>query len=766
MSSTALDPPGSPVETADLVTAKARGVVSLIESGRFNYFRVVETRRTSGADVVVVDVEPEVPQHPAALIHRVERLACVLFDGDGAMPLTLSLRSDFPEVPHLNLVDALSWPSLCLFDEPYQELRGRWTAALYLRRIHEWLSLTSQGALHADDQALEPFLPPDVPEVVIPSDLFGDGQTDRETLVGYAVDDARPVYFVRRRSASSVSDSAPTIDALALLCEPQVHGIIRHRPRALDELHELAATAGRDLRGLLRDHLRSRRDDQAFEPGGGLLLLLFVPLLRASDGEIERTEVWAFMVAPVGEVGARLGLWEVSGGQLLPLIPPQDLPGADIEVELLRPVRGFSRGGAAALNGVEPDARRVVAIGAGALGSQVVANLVRSGFGRWDLVDDDVLMPHNTARHALTPTATGFSKVNALAVVLNAFFDDEEIARGVVENVLSGGAGVAQVVSDADLVLDFSASVPAARWIGIDGPGAARRMSLFLNPDGSDLVLLVEDSERQVRLDDLEMQYYRAVLTHSEFEHHLRPDGTRVRYGRSCRDVTSDMPQYRVGMYAGIGAGAVHDAARSNDASIRLWLANESGVNAHTISVKSPMVRDGGGWMVRTDAGVVAKLMSLRSDRLPNETGGVLVGHHDLQRRIIYVADALPSPPDSEEWPVAYIRGSKGLTRQLDEIQARTGNMVTYVGEWHSHPERHSTRPSSDDCLVGLWIAEHMDMEERPAFMAIVGDNGPEWYVAEVIQRSPTLAVRLLQASQTTPSGRNAPGPLANGEDE
>ena len=37
-------------------------------------------------------------------------------------------------------------------------------------------------------------------------------------------------------------------------------------------------------------------------------------------------------------------------------------------------------------------------------------NLVRSGFGIWTLIDEDELMPHNLARHALPPWCVGMPK--------------------------------------------------------------------------------------------------------------------------------------------------------------------------------------------------------------------------------------------------------------------------------------------------------------------------------------------------------------------
>src|SRR5690606_27167526 len=102
----------------------------------------------------------------------------------------------------------------------------------------------------------------------------------------------------------------------------------------------------------------------------------------------------------------------------------------------------------------------------------------------------------------------------------------------------------------------------------------ARRMSLFLSPDGSDLVFLAEDTERRVRLDDLEMQYYRE-LQRPELAGHLLVHGERIRYAHACRDVTSAIPQERVAVHAGIGAAAVRRAVASPDAKLTIWRTSD-----------------------------------------------------------------------------------------------------------------------------------------------------------------------------------------------
>ena len=74
---------------------------------------------------------------------------------------------------------------------------------------------------------------------------------------------------------------------------------------------------------------------------------------------------------------------------------------------------------AAQASGVEPVACKAVAVGVGALGSQIVMNLVKGGFGNWTVIDEDELMPHNLARHALPSWNVGAPKAVAIAGLID-----------------------------------------------------------------------------------------------------------------------------------------------------------------------------------------------------------------------------------------------------------------------------------------------------------------------------------------------------------
>ena len=60
------------------------------------------------------------------LAHRIERqepLAATFPEDDSRAPEVISLRRDFPSAPHLNLRIEELPKSLCLYDQPYENVR-------------------------------------------------------------------------------------------------------------------------------------------------------------------------------------------------------------------------------------------------------------------------------------------------------------------------------------------------------------------------------------------------------------------------------------------------------------------------------------------------------------------------------------------------------------------------------------------------------------------------------------------------------------------
>lgn len=741
---------GDPITIEDLSITKAQDFIHTLQLDAIPFVRFIECHRLSernNAEVIVFDVEVELGQRKVHDIHLYERIAVIFDRDDTTYPEVLALRVDFPRVPHLNLRTDELPRSLCLFEEPYSELKLRWTATAFLERIREWLALTAKGKLHAEDQPLEPLLFGSPWPLVIPFDLFTklEESSFPEPLMIHAVNggNQRPVLIADQDDFSKQSGLKYT--ALALQGDPQPHGIIYQQPGNLTELHKFLKTANIDLLQELRTHLRAwqKKGYHKNVLNDKLIIIVSLPKTRESSTVVETTDLWAFLCTKsVLEIGEDIGIWKIYNKQLPALLYTidQEKQGDQVETVLLNPMYSFSRESAAHLNGLaNHERKKVVAIGLGALGSQVFLNLMRMGLGEWVLIDKDYLLPHNLARHGLTGSYVGCSKAEALAFLANQTIKGEPIASAIVADILNPTSeqaeAIATALKNADLILDASASVAVARYLTHDVNSPARRLSLFLNPSGTDVVLLVEDLKQKITLDYLEMQYYRSLIQEPALANHLQQTGNRIRYAHSCRDLSSDIPQDLVALHAAIISRALRTVVSDEMASITIWQTdgNELSTKIKKIDPFEKIEQRVNGWMVCTDHSLLDRLWHTREEKLPNETGGVLIGSFDMQRKIVYIVDLLPSPPDSTEWPAVYIRGCKGLTQRVGEVERKTAGMLVYVGEWHSHPRNCGCSPSEEDCKAFRWLAQNMNATGLLALMLIVGDCKQYcWYLGQM----------------------------------
>ncbi len=579
--------------------------------------------------------------------------------------------------------------------------------------------------------------------LVVPTDLVESALAAAPELLEIEpVQSGRGRYtLVARRVEGGVPrQQAPRFVATALLGEPQPHGLIREQPATLRQLHEFLLPAGVDLLDELRVRLPTWRvrSDFAQLIGTTLIIVAALPKTRTPSGMVESQDVWAFLCSGnLGQLGDEIGAWGMVGGYAGALLTPDaDRRGEGVRLEVLNTTYAFSPQRAAELAGIAGrDQRRIDAVGMGALGSQVFTNLLRMGYGEWVLIDYDEMLPHNLAKHALFGDSVGHSKVLVLSAYATRTLGGVPYAEFIVADVLQPGESEAQVndaLSRADVILDASASVPVARHLARDVESYGRRISVFFNPSGTDGVILAEDAGCRCRLDWLEMLYYRRLVSEPRLRGHLDHEPARLRYARSCRDLSNEIPQDLVALHAATATRALRAALERDEGSISLWRSNPEDLGIEHIQVEVTEVIDVrvGDWTLCFDSWLLDKLMWSRGEKLPNETGGVLVGTHDMQRKVLYVVDTLPSPPDSTEWPTVYIRGSRGLTPRVDEIGRLTAGNLVYVGEWHSHPDGYGTEPSSDDRKAFAWLADIMNTAGLPAVMLIAGKCGGHiWYV-------------------------------------
>lgn len=720
-----------------LKTRMARDLANFILSKANPFVRFVGAVQSDDSEMIIADFEVDTPQLCAHDIRPLERIA--IAPSDKRLPEVAALRADFPQVPHLNLRTTDLPRSLCLFTEGFETVRSTLTPARLVERIRWWLSMTARGKLHHTDQPLEPLIGVSDITLVLPHKLRGRAEKSLQKFRLRAQGDQdKPFLFVEEWKAGT--KDVPDFVTAFIQCEPRTHGVIRRQPTSLADLQDILVNEGTDLLSRLREALKVWNGDVSIGPKSRLLLILELPKRRTNNGPVEGHEFRAFLSKnTVNEIGCDLGLWEFHAGKrgvLLQSIPKQNA-GGEIPLLTLNIVGHLSAGGAARMNGLTQSRSALTAIGCGALGSQVIVNMVRAGQGDWSLIDHDRLQPHNLARHALTFEDVGLNKAEALLSKCNGLFDEPIIKNAFSCSVFEArtNAQLRQSVVDAELILDFSASVPVARFLARDIPSKGRRVSVFLNPSGSDLVLLAEDVDHSMTLDQLEFQYYRAIASMAELDKHF-DSPVVLRYGQTCRDISSTIPQSRVAIFAGIASEALIANAQSRGAAIQIWKHQgpNGGIAPITVTVSTTREFKGKDWTVITDEHVLIKLQVFRGAKLPNETGGVLIGSFDVERKLVYLVDVLPSPADSKEYPALYIRGVSGLKEEVARLGKRTNGMLDYIGEWHSHPNRCSLEPSRDDRKLFQWLRQYMATECLPPVMAIVGDRKRTRFFIETIE--------------------------------
>jgi Prokaryotic E2 family A/ThiF family/Prokaryotic homologs of the JAB domain len=707
-------------------------------------------REIDGSDreVLVVDVEcDEIPNRNPVGLRSPERLAIVVGAGGDSPPAVLALRRDFPAVMHLNATPAGEPRSLCLYFEPHRSVMRSWTAPKFLRRMQWWLLKTSQGALHAADQPLElPFFDTGW-ELVIPADF---DQLRQQAGLRFFASFIEPAHLrgtsTLMLQAAAVGNAKVEGLGVAIIdCPPIVQGSRTDIPSTLGAAADELAGRGMELAAMLRDNLSQQIHAKGEALKGAsdrFVVMLNMPVCREPGAPPERTQRLALLTA-VGrlELGLRLGAYTCVDGQVFKDTPiggraPTEgdwrslltLPAAVLDAPNRHAFRTLS-----ATPNDGPDA--AVLVGAGALGSELLNLWTRAGWGFWTIIDSDHVKPHNLARHAAFFSQVGQPKASACQTLVELVRGSAGVVRAIVADACDRTSeGVDAALAAVSLVVDCSTTVDFPRLTSASAH-TARHASVFLTPNGKGSVLLLEDQARLYRLRTLEAQYYRALLSHAWGQHHLDGHLGSFWSGASCRDISYKLPHSSVVAHAATLAEQLIRRHVQPQAAIQAWHRDpETGaVQVFDVPVHPPIVRLRGPLTVYLDKGLEDKLRQLRAAMLPAESGGVLLGYHDLNLGEAIIVDVLPPPPDSCHSTGHFERGVEGLLESYSEVQRRTGNVVGYLGEWHSHPPGHSAQQSPDDLLQLFKLALGMADDGLPVIQLIVGERDLELYAGEVV---------------------------------
>jgi len=676
-------------------------------------------------DIVAI----ELPQYPVFPVKAIERIKIKIVN-DG-LP-EVFCRQDFPIVPHLNVYENGD-KTLCLFDVPFHDIKYMFNASMFINRIVYWFSKTARGELHHPDQPLEPFFP-----------------SVRDSAIFNVNEHASAPPFIRFEEIKTESGRLLTEIPLResgrgrlfaclriVIKKTYSDNIINSLPQTLFDLN---SAFDEDILQKIdqcilpiwavkqnaKEYMQLFNQQETVLKNCALVLMVCISQARFPDIEPERFELKAFTIETTFQkLYQHFGYCKVG----TKLVKKQNLINAqEITIMQHEVLCHLNRNFAQNLNNAQNfhcDSN-FVQIGLGAFGAQIANNCIRSGYGKWTYVDPDVVYPHNLSRHCLNASDIGKNKAKAMSAYAERIFPDKVdscVNAFMGTNILSPDlkSDFIEVIENSRMLIDTSASVAVERYVCHELAGTTRCVSFFMNPTGSCAIMLLEDENREITLDVLEMQYYNILVNNPKYYEHLKSEH-RVVYSSSCRSTSLKYPQDNVAIFSGLCSKAIKDATNNAKGIIAIWKIDGLTIDTEIYPANPHKHFTYGDWTIKIACQVETKFYDNRKKKLPCETGGVLIGTYDYERKICYVVDFISSPEDSIESPRSYIRGSKGLLGRIRAIEDITAGNLGYVGEWHSHPND-CTGQSQDDKMLMQSIIEYNMTQSCPGCMVIVGET-------------------------------------------
>jgi hypothetical protein len=406
---------------------------------------------------------------------------------------------------------------------------------------------------------------------------------------------------------------------------------------------------------------------------------------------------------------------------------------------------------------------RILLFGAGALGSKVAMHLGRSGQVNLRMIDQANFAPHNVVRHTLGGESVGASKAEGVAnaiVKLYAGMDDLPV-KGEIASALPFLVGdKLSELSDCQHVIDATASPVVFNALSNASIPTMTRVSRVEIADRGEIgILSVEGEARNPRLDDLQVLLYDSAIddqllskwltgVQARRDNQIGSGLEEIQIGLSCSSATMRIADEVVSYHAAAMTRRLRGyltptISLSAGALFKSFISDDGDARAETLHVKPFAIvtaRNNSAWQIRFASAVSDEMFSALKRASPSETGGLLVGLINKKRRIVYVTRLLRAPRDSTGTPAAFVRGVFNLPQAIRDIETRSGGLLGYIGEWHTHPEGGADLSPVDEIAVAN-LRSVLDPVDIPTLVSIVTPDGIHPHLLEA--SSPPIVPRL-----------------------
>ena len=692
---------GSPIRGENLKLSRAKAIYKAATVHPYTKDVLCYVNGKGDAVIKMLLTHLEIPDEPVFDIRDEEEIAIICHPEDVNIPEVYALRKDFPtELPHSNAKPYARPVSLCVSDVAFADIRPQFNAHDFLNSIRRWFSLNSINRLHEANRPLEVFF--GFQEVC----CILNERSDNNPYIKYSQKTkfSSTLEFVEKSEATHYLVGIPTEKIYA-------RNFVRI-PQTMGDLKEVQSTDQISLTDSFLTILTKSIAGKATLP-----LVILVYITQASkDNNNTSHELFLLKTnySPKEIVHKKTILSKNAFEKWF----------YELSVEVVLLEFMISRCENAINNGIKDCFNKVSIVGTGTLGSAVIDHFVRQGCSEEiNLVDCDILLPHNLSRHTLSTDKVMTSKVRSIKDTYHGILFQK--INAIEGNFLTLNRNDRErLFKDTELVMDFSTSIAVERKLA-DEECTFRRCTSFLNPKGDDIVLLIEDKARNSCLDLLEMDYYRNLIVDERFSHHLEQTETVRTNTFSCRSESMILNYENVRVLSAIISKQIRKYYTLGQACLSIWHfdAENGTVSSLPMTITNWHHEVLGDIKIYISDAVEKEIQTMTALSPDKETGGCLFGSYDRDHNSIYVYYMVPAPEDSIHSPVSFVRGFKGLTAEYERITKLTYHQVRYLGEWHSHPNMPNT-PSVTDKKQFEELWEEQQSQDLPFVQMICGNNG------------------------------------------
>jgi integrative and conjugative element protein (TIGR02256 family) len=395
--------------------------------------------------------------------------------------------------------------------------------------------------------------------------------------------------------------------------------------------------------------------------------------------------------------------------------------------------------------------RRVLILGAGALGAPVAEHCVRAGAGAVTIVDNGRVAPGILVRQPYGDADVHRYKADALAERLNGLRDDHPVV-GVVANAEAVVSRGDSEIHGFDLVIDATADASVASLLErcralrrtdwphllslVVGHNARRGIVTVSRPGGTgagrDILRRLTLTARgygEARLADIADDFFPREPRTALFQ--PEPGCSSPTFTGSAAELSAlaghllDAGLTAIGQDSGTGTEPMVAAV------VRLG-SGRVGRFLHGLDwfewPNDVLVPDlEFGYEVRISHAALGQMRAecRRGRRLRGrgiETGGTIFGRMDNACRCIWIDDVSGPPPDSRLSAFHLDHGIEGLRELIDYHRKRSGMATTYLGMWHSHPDGAAAPSEMDAAGMHTLVSEAVGGPPRGLILILGGD--------------------------------------------